>query len=191
MQAGGYCQHSSHTMDDRHRSEPPASRCIHGALYRVGRASYLLRLPKEAITLQFSYFSVQTCACWFAGCLTRYSAASAYIMGAVAAIKTGGILLHVTFASQVTLVVPWLAKCDQELTFINGITFDTPDEQEKHMREWITKRTGLTPNYKVVWYSGIYQNIRRHDFFSDDLTYVPCLLYSKRYVTPCVEVLCT
>ena len=55
---------------------------------------------------------------------------------------------------QVTLVVPWLAKCDQELTFIDGVTFETPDEQEKFMREWITKRTSLVPKYKVVWYSG-------------------------------------
>ncbi len=51
-------------------------------------------------------------------------------------------------------MVPWLAKCDQELTFINGVTFDTPDEQEKFMGEWITKRTNLTPKYKVAWYSG-------------------------------------
>ena len=55
---------------------------------------------------------------------------------------------------QVTLIVPWLAKCDQELTFIDGVTFDTPDEQEEFMGRWITKRTGLTPKYRVKWYSG-------------------------------------
>ena len=55
---------------------------------------------------------------------------------------------------QVTLIVPWLAKCDQELTFIDGVTFDTPDEQEEFMGQWITKRTGLTPKYRVKWYSG-------------------------------------
>ena len=63
---------------------------------------------------------------------------------------------------QVTLVVPWLAKCDQELTFINGVTFDTPDEQEKFMGEWITKRTNLTPKYKVVWYSGMSAHLCKH-----------------------------
>lgn len=56
---------------------------------------------------------------------------------------------------QVTLVVPWLAKCDQELTFIDGLIFETPDQQEKFMGEWITKRTNLAPKYKVVWYSGM------------------------------------
>lgn len=63
---------------------------------------------------------------------------------------------------QVTLVVPWLAKCDQELTFINGVTFDTPDEQEKFMGEWITKRTNLAPKYKVVWYSGTSAHLYKH-----------------------------
>ena len=63
---------------------------------------------------------------------------------------------------QVTLVVPWLAKCDQELTFINGVTFDTPDEQEKFMGEWITKRTNLIPKYKVVWYSGASAHLCKH-----------------------------
>ena len=56
-------------------------------------------------------------------------------------------------------MVPWLAKCDQELTFLNGVTFDTPDEQEKFMGEWITKRTSLIPKYKVVWYSGMSAHI--------------------------------
>lgn len=50
--------------------------------------------------------------------------------------------------------MPWLAKCDQELTFIDGVTFDTPDEQEEFMGKWITNRTGLVPKYKVKWYSG-------------------------------------
>lgn len=38
MQARGHCQHSSHTMDDRDCSKSTASRCIHGALYRLGGA---------------------------------------------------------------------------------------------------------------------------------------------------------
>ena len=63
---------------------------------------------------------------------------------------------------QVTLVVPWLARCDQELTFINGVTFEMPDEQEKFMGEWITKRTNLTPKYRVVWYSGTFPYVCEH-----------------------------
>lgn len=32
---------------------------------------------------------------------------------------------------QVTLMIPWLAKCDQSMVFPNNMTFDTPEEQEK------------------------------------------------------------
>ncbi len=55
---------------------------------------------------------------------------------------------------QVILVVPWLAVSDQALIFPNARTFEEPAEQEACMREWIRKRTGLSPDFEIVWYPG-------------------------------------
>jgi len=52
------------------------------------------------------------------------------------------------------LVVPWLAVCDQLLVFPNDLSFETPQEQEQCMREWITNRTGHSPDFQIIWYSG-------------------------------------
>lgn len=55
---------------------------------------------------------------------------------------------------QVSLLVPWLARCDQDLVFPNNLSFETPEDQEVCMREWIKKRTGLSPAFDILWYSG-------------------------------------
>ena len=55
---------------------------------------------------------------------------------------------------QVLLVMPWLAPSDQALIFPNQRTFERPEEQEACMRDWIKKRTGLSPDFEVVWYPG-------------------------------------
>ena len=55
---------------------------------------------------------------------------------------------------QVILVVPWLALSDQALIFPNQRTFERPAEQEECMRDWIKKRTGLAPDFEIVWYPG-------------------------------------
>ena len=35
---------------------------------------------------------------------------------------------------QVTLVIPWVARKDQEIIFPNNITFDNPAQQEQWVR---------------------------------------------------------
>lgn len=51
-------------------------------------------------------------------------------------------------------MVPWLAVSDQALIFPNQRTFKRPAEQEACMRNWIKQRTGLSPDFEVVWYAG-------------------------------------
>ena len=57
---------------------------------------------------------------------------------------------------KVTLMIPWLAKSDQKAVFPNGMTFDTPEEQEDYVRKWAEKRTGFESNFKVTFYPGRY-----------------------------------
>ena len=57
---------------------------------------------------------------------------------------------------RVTLMIPWLAKQDQRAIFPNGITFDTPEQQEEYVRKWAEARTGFGSNFKVTFYPGRY-----------------------------------
>ncbi|WIA41577.1 hypothetical protein OEZ86_008941 [Tetradesmus obliquus] len=57
---------------------------------------------------------------------------------------------------QVTLLLPWLSKPDQERVFPNSVTFDSPADQEAFVREWAQKRTGLACSFKVRFYPGRY-----------------------------------
>ena len=43
---------------------------------------------------------------------------------------------------QVTLLIPWLAPCDQFKVFPDDLIFRKPSQQEECIREWIKKRTG-------------------------------------------------
>ena len=52
-------------------------------------------------------------------------------------------------ATQVTLVIPWLAPADQEMIFPNNQSFETPEAQEQFVRAWARKRTGMPCNFKV------------------------------------------
>ena len=57
---------------------------------------------------------------------------------------------------QVTLVIPWLAKMDQQMVFPNGITFDSPEGQEAYVRNWVKQRTGMDCKFDVRFYPGRY-----------------------------------
>eukprot|EP00882_Tetradesmus_deserticola_P013452 GHRQ01014284.1.p1 GENE.GHRQ01014284.1~~GHRQ01014284.1.p1 ORF type:complete len:414 (+),score=242.86 GHRQ01014284.1:159-1244(+) len=57
---------------------------------------------------------------------------------------------------QVTLLLPWLSKPDQERVFPNSVTFESPADQEAFVREWAQKRTGLACSFKVRFYPGRY-----------------------------------
>jgi digalactosyldiacylglycerol synthase len=56
----------------------------------------------------------------------------------------------------VTLMIPWLAKTDQERVFPNNITFESPEEQEKYVRDWARQRTGFSSDFTVTFYPGRY-----------------------------------
>lgn len=53
-------------------------------------------------------------------------------------------------------MVPWLAKGDQKVIFPNGITFDSPEQQEEYVRSWVKHRTGNDCNFSIRFYPGRY-----------------------------------
>lgn len=57
----------------------------------------------------------------------------------------------------VTLVVPWLSPTDQRVVYPNSQTFETPEQQERYVRDWVEQRTGKPSNgFKVNFYPGRY-----------------------------------
>ncbi|TVU29815.1 hypothetical protein EJB05_21402 [Eragrostis curvula] len=61
----------------------------------------------------------------------------------------------------VTLVVPWLCKSDQELVYPNSMTFNSPEEQETYIRGWLEERLGFESNFKISFYPGKFSKERR------------------------------
>ncbi|GJN02993.1 hypothetical protein PR202_ga20389 [Eleusine coracana subsp. coracana] len=62
---------------------------------------------------------------------------------------------------KVTLVVPWLSKPEQELVYPNNITFNSPEEQETYIRNWLQERLGFEANFKISFYPGKFSKERR------------------------------
>lgn len=54
----------------------------------------------------------------------------------------------------VTLLIPWLCKSDQELVYPNNITFSSPEEQETYIRSWLEERVGFKSDFKITFYPG-------------------------------------
>ena len=54
----------------------------------------------------------------------------------------------------VTLVIPWLSKRDQDYVYPNKITFDTPSEQEIYVRQWLDERIKLKSTFRILFYPG-------------------------------------
>ncbi|CAI9097601.1 OLC1v1034070C3 [Oldenlandia corymbosa var. corymbosa] len=61
----------------------------------------------------------------------------------------------------VTLLVPWLCKSDQELVYPNNLTFSSPEEQELYIRNWLEERVGFKANFNISFYPGKFQKCRR------------------------------
>ncbi|XP_031487820.1 digalactosyldiacylglycerol synthase 2, chloroplastic isoform X2 [Nymphaea colorata] len=54
----------------------------------------------------------------------------------------------------VTLVLPWLSLKDQHLVYPSNITFNSPKEQEYHIRQWLEERTGFASGFEICFYPG-------------------------------------
>ncbi|KAL9425448.1 hypothetical protein AB3S75_032412 [Citrus x aurantiifolia] len=65
-----------------------------------------------------------------------------------------------TEQQNVTLLVPWLCKSDQELVYPN-VTFCSPEEQENYMRNWLEERVGFKADFKISFYPGKFSKERR------------------------------
>ncbi|KAK2655386.1 hypothetical protein Ddye_008438 [Dipteronia dyeriana] len=61
----------------------------------------------------------------------------------------------------VTLLVPWLCKSDQELVYPNHVTFGSPEEQENYIRNWLEERVGFKADFKISFYPGKFSKERR------------------------------
>ncbi|XP_010912382.1 digalactosyldiacylglycerol synthase 1, chloroplastic [Elaeis guineensis] len=61
----------------------------------------------------------------------------------------------------VTLVVPWLCKSDQELVYPNHMTFSSPEEQEVFIRNWLEERVAFKADFKISFYPGKFSKERR------------------------------
>lgn len=70
----------------------------------------------------------------------------------------------------VTLLVPWLCKSDQELVYPNSLTFNSPEEQETYIRNWLEERIGFKADFKISFYPGKFQKERRSIIPAGDTT---------------------
>lgn len=70
----------------------------------------------------------------------------------------------------VTLLIPWLSKRDQLLVYPNQMTFSSPQEQEKYIREWLHSRISFQPDFKIVFYPGKFSESKRSILAVDDIT---------------------
>ncbi|EOY08479.1 UDP-Glycosyltransferase superfamily protein isoform 3 [Theobroma cacao] len=61
----------------------------------------------------------------------------------------------------VTLLVPWLCRSDQELVYPSNLTFSSPEEQENYIRNWLEERIGFKADFKISFYPGKFSKERR------------------------------
>ncbi|KAL3829636.1 hypothetical protein ACJIZ3_018438 [Penstemon smallii] len=73
---------------------------------------------------------------------------------------------------KVTLVIPWLKLKDQEHVFPNNITFSSPSEQEKYVRQWLEERSGLRSSFTIRFYPGRFSIHKRSILALGDITEV-------------------
>ncbi|PIN21991.1 Digalactosyldiacylglycerol synthase [Handroanthus impetiginosus] len=73
---------------------------------------------------------------------------------------------------EVALVIPWLKLKDQEHVYPNNITFNSPQEQEKYVRQWLEERTGFRSSFRICFYPGIFSLHKRSILALGDITEV-------------------
>ncbi|KAL3536031.1 hypothetical protein ACH5RR_004492 [Cinchona calisaya] len=61
----------------------------------------------------------------------------------------------------VTLLVPWLCRSDQELVYPNNLTFNSPEDQELYIRNWLEERVGFKADFNISFYPGKFSKARR------------------------------
>ncbi|KAG0465086.1 hypothetical protein HPP92_019250 [Vanilla planifolia] len=71
---------------------------------------------------------------------------------------------------EVTLVIPWLSLNDQELVYPNNITFNSPSDQEKYIRQWLGERIDFTSRFKICFYPGKFSKEMRSILPVGDIT---------------------
>ncbi|XP_031487819.1 digalactosyldiacylglycerol synthase 2, chloroplastic isoform X1 [Nymphaea colorata] len=70
----------------------------------------------------------------------------------------------------VTLVLPWLSLKDQHLVYPSNITFNSPKEQEYHIRQWLEERTGFASGFEICFYPGKFSTDKRSILAVGDIT---------------------
>ena len=71
-----------------------------------------------------------------------------------------------TRASDVTLVIPFLAPSEQKIIHPNMI-FNTPEEQAEYVNKWVEERCGFKPQMKLSFYQGDTPRINTASFQSE------------------------
>lgn len=62
---------------------------------------------------------------------------------------------------KVTLVIPWLSLKEQVLVYPSNITFRSPSEQEKYVRQWLEERAGFASCFSIRFYPGRFSTDKR------------------------------
>ncbi|KAK9861589.1 hypothetical protein WJX84_001177 [Apatococcus fuscideae] len=72
--------------------------------------------------------------------------------------------------AKVTIVLPWLGHSDQKEVYPHDITFQSPDEQEAWVRNWVEERVHFKSDYKIRFYAARFAPFLGSVFPVGDLT---------------------
>ncbi|GAB4844441.1 Digalactosyldiacylglycerol synthase 2, chloroplastic [Ancistrocladus abbreviatus] len=73
---------------------------------------------------------------------------------------------------KVTLVIPWLSPSDQELVYLNKISFDSTSEHKIYVCNWVEERTGFKCGFDIRFYPGRFSVDKRSILPVGDITEV-------------------